>query len=61
MAARDKVIEKLNGQIFTEDKDLYFYLGNISNHPHNFTIVGLWWPKKKAVKQPSLFNRHYID
>jgi hypothetical protein len=43
--AAAKVVEKLH-QVCGPDKDLYFYLGNISTHPHQFTIVGLWWPKK---------------
>lgn len=42
--AADAVVEKLN-QVCGLDKDLYFFLGNIANHPHIFTIVGLWWPK----------------
>jgi hypothetical protein len=36
--------------------DLHFFLGNISTHPTNFTIVGLWYPKKAAPKPPSLFD-----
>lgn len=47
-AAR-KVVEKIRDQICAEDKDLYFYLGNISTHPQIFTIVGFWWPK---IKEP---------
>jgi len=32
-----------------------FFLGNL-RHPANFTIVGLWWPKKKGAKvQQELF------
>lgn len=53
--AADKVIEKLR-EICGDDKDTYFYVGNISTHPHKFTIVGLWWPKKgDQSKQMSLF------
>ena len=29
-------------------KDTRFFLGNIASHPQNFTIVGLWYPKKKV-------------
>lgn len=45
--ATDKVIDKLRNEVCSDDKDLHFFLGNISNHPQIFTIVGLWWPKKK--------------
>jgi hypothetical protein len=44
--AAASVVGKLH-EICGVDKDLHFYLGNISNHPQVFTIVGLWWPKKK--------------
>lgn len=50
--AATKVVEKIRDQICAPDKDLYFYLGNISTHPQVFTIVGFWWPKKS--KQPRL-------
>lgn len=53
VAAR-KVVDKLQNQICAPDKDLYFFLGNISTHPHVFTIVGLWWPKKTG-QQLTLF------
>ncbi len=49
--ASAKVIDKLTSQVCAPDKDLYFYLGNISTHPHIFTIVGLWWPKRKERKE----------
>lgn len=45
--AADKVLRKLE-TICSSDNDLRFFLGNISNHPHVFTIVGFWWPKRKA-------------
>ena len=46
--AATKVVEKLEW-ICADDKDLHFFLGNISNHPQVFTIVGLWYPKKSKV------------
>lgn len=46
--ASGKVVTKLRDQVCSPDKDLYFYLGNISNHPQVFTIVGLWWPMRKT-------------
>lgn len=57
--AAGKVVRKIRDQVCAPDKDLYFFLGNISTHPHIFTIVGFWWPKKQPVgsewEQPSLF------
>lgn len=29
--------------------DTRFFLGNINNHPQNFTIVGLWRPKRQVL------------
>jgi hypothetical protein len=43
-----KVVEALE-RACADDKDLHFFLGNISNHPQVFTIVGLWYPKKSEV------------
>jgi hypothetical protein len=43
-----KVAEKLE-HICNPNNDLHFFLGNISNHPQKFTIVGLWYPKKSEV------------
>lgn len=54
--ASGKVVEKIRVQICAVDKDLYFYLGNISTHPTVFTIVSFWWPKKKTkLEQAKLF------
>lgn len=54
--AAAKVVEKLQDQVFAPDKDLYFFLGNIASHPKTFTVVGLWWPKKKkSSNQMQLF------
>jgi len=36
-------------RLCASDKDLRFPLGNISNRPKTFTIVGLWHPEKKPV------------
>lgn len=52
--ASQKVLSMLRDDVCSEETDLYFYLGNISNHPRNFTIVGLWRPKKQY--QSSLFG-----
>ena len=43
--AANKVVHKLH-EICAPDKDLYFFLGNISNHPHIFTIVWIMVAEK---------------
>jgi len=35
-------------------KDTRFFLGNISTHPHKFTIVGFWWPNKPPLSTEPL-------
>lgn len=50
-AAR-KCIESLE-DVCGRARDTQFFLGNISNHPQIFTIVGFWYPKKQA---PGLFD-----
>jgi hypothetical protein len=45
--AANEVVDTLK-RYATEAYDLRFFLGNISSHPHVFTIVGLWYPKRQA-------------
>ncbi len=52
--AAEKVHKKLQSEICNPERATRFFLGNISNHPHVFTIVGLWWPRDK--KQRTLFD-----
>lgn len=55
--ASQKVVEKLKNVVCSEDKDLYFFLGNFTSHQHIFSIVGLWYPKKrKTTGQMELFS-----
>lgn len=54
--ARDKVIAKLRDEACGPEKDTHFFLGNIFTHPHIFTIVGLWYPKKALLHHPCLFS-----
>lgn len=50
------VVERLRDQVCAPDKDLHFFLGNFAQRPWVFSIVGLWWPKKKPVEpQQKLF------
>jgi hypothetical protein len=50
-----KVVGRLRETVCSPRKDTYFFLGNIANHPHIFTIVGLWYPTRKRVPQAMLF------
>jgi hypothetical protein len=54
--ANEKVIARLRNEVCAEGKDTYFFLGNIASHPHRFTIVGLWYPKRAKDMGPSLFE-----
>ena len=55
-AACDKVIAKLRDEVCAATKDTYFFLGNIASHPHIFTIVGLWYPKRQPPRAKTLFD-----
>lgn len=50
--AKKDVVAHLE-EVFNDEHDARFFLGNISTHPTNFTIVGLWYPKKQAEKVES--------
>jgi hypothetical protein len=54
--ARDKVVAKLRDDVCSAAKDTHLFLGNMKAHPHVFTVVGLWYPKKGKNRQPSLFE-----
>jgi len=49
-AASEQVVSKLQDEVFSGRKDVYFYLGNMSSHHQVFTAVGLWWPNKKPTE-----------
>lgn len=54
--AADGVVKQLQDQVCAPNKDLLFYLGNFAQRPWVFSIVGLWWPKRKRVEpQGTLF------
>jgi hypothetical protein len=54
--ACEKVLAKLRSEVCADQKDTYFFMGNMASHPHKFTIVGLWYPKKVLVHQATLFD-----
>lgn len=47
--AAAEVVEHLRDRVCSPAQDLYLFLGNIAAHPHIFTIVGLWYPKKATT------------
>jgi hypothetical protein len=51
-----KVVAKLRDDVRGGGKDTHFFLGNMAAHPHKFTIVGLWYPKKQKSRQMGLFD-----
>ena len=53
--ALEKVKQKL-GVDFYQNKELYFILGNIKNHPQSFMIIGLFYPPIISNVQLSLFD-----
>lgn len=45
--------KKLETLCNLDEYGLKFFMGNIKAHPMNFSIVGLWYPKKEST--PRLF------
>jgi hypothetical protein len=52
--ALEKVRQKLEDN-FLREKDLYFIVGNLKQHPQNFMIIGLVYPPVVKFEQLSLF------
>jgi hypothetical protein len=52
--AANEVVKHLESRLRDNPADVRFFLGNISTHPHQFTIVGLWYPTK--VPAATLFD-----
>lgn len=48
--AAEEVVRHFTNTVLAPDKDVYFFLGNFAAHPTNFSVVGLWWPKKKVQR-----------
>jgi len=47
--AAQGVVDKLR-ECCSPEKELSLFLGNIFTHPQKFTIVGLWYPKRRSQK-----------
>ncbi|MGP4115485.1 hypothetical protein ACTWP5_31885 [Streptomyces sp. 4N509B] len=55
---RDKLRERWYNLIFTPDRAVHFFVGNIAAHPRTFMLLGLFYPKRDVVRyvQDSLFG-----
>ncbi len=53
--ACQKVKQKFLEQLCAPDRDTHFYVGTILAHPKTWVIIGVYWPKKTVVQQPTLF------
>lgn len=51
--AVQKVIQKLD--LFKDEKDLYFIVGNLQRHQKSFLIIGIFYPPKIGSQQLKLF------
>ena len=59
---RDEVIEHLSDTICSAKRDTHFFLGNSKAHQRSFTIVGLWWPKKRSqLTFDDFFTRERLE
>jgi hypothetical protein len=54
--ACEKTLSKLRDEVCGPEADTYFFLGNIAAHPHKFTIVGLWYPRRQPPAERDLFS-----
>ncbi|MEO3752644.1 hypothetical protein [Streptomyces sp. B6B3] len=55
---RDKLRERWYDRIFTSDRAVHFFVGNIAAHPRTFMLLGLFYPERRVVQyvQDSLFG-----
>lgn len=43
-------------QICSQEKDVYFFMGNMASRRQTFCILGIFYPPKVVAKQPRLFK-----
>ncbi|MEV0738476.1 hypothetical protein AB0I51_21455 [Streptomyces sp. NPDC050549] len=57
-AVLDKLRERWFDRMFTADKAVHCFVGNIAAHPKTFMLLGLFYPKTNGVQyvQDSLFG-----
>ncbi|MCG2750842.1 MAG: hypothetical protein L6301_03245 [Desulfobacteraceae bacterium] len=54
---KEKIKEKIMGQIFDKTRDTHLILGNMAGHPQTFCVLGFFWPPyQKVTRQMSLFD-----
>ena len=44
----EKTLQNVRAHLELDKYAIRFFLGNIAHHPTRFTIVGLWYPKKRS-------------
>ncbi|GGY58083.1 hypothetical protein GCM10010385_04060 [Streptomyces geysiriensis] len=57
-AVQEKLRDTWHDRIFTPDRAVHFFVGNIAAHPRTFMLLGLFYPKARVVEyvQDSLFG-----
>jgi hypothetical protein len=57
-AVQEKLRDTWHDRIFTPDRAVHFFVGNIAAHPRTFMLLGLFYPKASVVEyvQDSLFG-----
>lgn len=49
-AVYQKLRERWYDRIFTPDRAVHFFVGNIAAHPKTFMLLGLFYPKHEAIQ-----------
>jgi hypothetical protein len=50
---RDLMQRKFRDELWAPDRDTVLFVGNMGQRPHNFLVLGVFWPPQSAI-QPSL-------
>lgn len=50
---RDLMLRKFRHELWAPDRDTVLFVGNMGQRPHNFLVLGIFWPPQSAL-QPSL-------
>jgi hypothetical protein len=46
----DEAVRRIQDILNLESYAIRFFLGNLKSHPNRFTIVGLWYPKRRKTQ-----------
>ncbi|MFJ5608278.1 hypothetical protein ACIQCJ_02645 [Streptomyces sp. NPDC093221] len=54
----NKLRQRWFDEIFTSDRAVHFFVGNIAAHPKTFMLLGLFYPQRRVVEyvQDGLFS-----